>query len=197
VITCGAIARELVRIRDLNDWTRVEIQCLPAHLHGCPGKIPDAVCAVIEAQRDRYARLFVGYADCGTAGALDRALAAGGVNRIPGAHCYEFFAGGATFGELATEEPGSFFLTDFLVRHFERLVVHGLGLDRHPQLLGTYFGNYRRLVYIAQTNQPDLQRLARRHAAFLGLEYHYRLCGDVPLAAALQPFLAPEDACRN
>jgi len=197
VIACGAVARELLRIRDLNHWSHVEIQCLPAHLHNCPGRIPGAVRARIEEQRSHYDRLFVAYADCGTGGALDRALVASEVERLPGAHCYEFFAGSAAFEDLAAEEPGSFFLTDFLVRHFDRLVVRGLGLDRNPGLLPVFFRNYRRVVYLAQTDQPHLQRLARRHAAFLGLEYHYRLCGDLPLTRVLQRSLAPEDARQN
>jgi hypothetical protein len=195
VIACGAIARELVRIRDLNGWRHVEFQCLPAELHNRPEKIPAAVLEMIEARRDDYARLFIGYADCGTGGMLDKALQGTGVERIPGAHCYEFFAGSAEFYRLAEEEPGSFYLTDFLVRHFERLVVRGLGLDRKPALLPVYFGNYRRVVYLAQTEDAELQSLARRHAEFLGLEYIYRLCGDRPLSLALKPVLSMEEKC--
>jgi hypothetical protein len=197
VIACGAIARELVRIRDLNGWHHVEFQCLPAGLHNRPEKIPAAVLEMIEARRDDYARLFVGYADCGTGGLLDKALQGTGVERIPGAHCYEFFAGSAEFSRLAEEEPGSFYLTDFLVRHFERLVVRGLGLDREPALLPVYFGNYRRVVYLAQTADDELQSLARQHAEFLGLQYVYRLCGDRPLSLALQPVLSMEEKCPN
>jgi hypothetical protein len=197
VIACGAIARELVRIRDLNGWHHVEFQCLPAGLHNRPEKIPAAVLEMIEARRDDYARVFVGYADCGTGGLLDKALQGTGVERIPGAHCYEFFAGSAEFSRLAEEEPGSFYLTDFLVRHFERLVVRGLGLDREPALLPVYFGNYRRVVYLAQTADDELQSLARRHAEFLGLQYAYRLCGDRPLSLALQPVLSMEEKCPN
>jgi len=197
VIACGAIARELVRIRDLNDWTHVDLQCLPAELHNRPQEIPAAVRAMIEAKRHRYDRIFVGYADCGTGGALDRALAGSGVERIPGAHCYEFLAGSERSQELAAAEPGSFYLTDFLVRHFDRLVVRGLGLDRHPGLLPVYFANYRRVVYIAQTGDGDLQAMARRHADFLGLDYHYRLCGDGPLRLTLQRTVAGEEPCIN
>jgi hypothetical protein len=197
VIACGAIARELVRIRDLNGWHHVEFQCLPAELHNRPEKIPAAVLEMIAAKRDDYARVFVGYADCGTGGMLDKALRGTGVERIPGAHCYEFFAGGAAFHRLAEEEPGSFYLTDFLVRHFERLVVRGLGLDRAPELLPVYFGNYRRVVYLAQTEDAELQTLAQRHAEFLGLDYLYRLCGDRPLSLALRPALSTEETCPS
>lgn len=197
VIACGAIARELVRIRELNGWRHVELQCLPAELHNRPEKIPAAVLEMIEARRGQYARLFVGYADCGTGGLLDKALQGTGVERIPGAHCYEFFAGGAAFHALAEEEPGSFYLTDFLVRHFDRLVVRGLGLDRQPGLLPVYFGNYRRVVYLAQTEDSELQSLARRHADFLGLDYLYRFCGDGPLSLTLKPRLALEERCPS
>lgn len=195
VIACGAIARELVRIRELNGWEHVEFQCLPAELHNRPERIPHAVLAKIDEQRGRYGRIFVAYADCGTGGLLDKALEGTGVERIPGAHCYEFFAGGPEFHRLAAEEPGSFYLTDFLVRHFERLVVRGLGLDRQPGLLPVYFGNYRRVVYLAQTGDPELRALARAHAKFLGLDYHYRLCGDRPLALVLEPLLTTEAPC--
>jgi hypothetical protein len=178
-----------VRVRELNGWDHIELQCLPAELHNRPERIPGAVLEKISEQRERFAGVFVAYADCGTGGLLDKALAGTGIQRIPGAHCYEFFAGGETFHALADEEPGSFYLTDFLVRHFERLVVRGLGLDRNPQLLPTYFGNYRRVVHLAQTNDAELAALAREHTHFLGLDYHYHFCGDGPLALALKPLV--------
>jgi hypothetical protein len=189
VIACGAIARELVRIRDLNGWDHIEFQCLPAELHNTPEKIPNAVCSKIEAERKNFERIFVGYADCGTGGLLDKALQGTGVERIPGAHCYEFFAGSEVFHRLADEEPGSFYLTDFLVRHFERLVIRGLGLDRRPQLMPVYFGNYKRVVYLAQTKSEDLQLMAEEHANYLGLEYSYHYLGDQPLSLVLTPTL--------
>jgi hypothetical protein len=189
VIACGAIARELVRIRELNGWDHVEFQCLPGELHNTPERIPAEVRRKIDSERGQFARIFVAYADCGTGGLLDRALEGTGVERIPGAHCYEFFAGSDTFFRLAEEEPGTFYLTDFLVRHFDRLVVRGLGLGRQPGLMAAYFANYRRVVYLAQSESVELQEQARRHAEFLGLEYRYVCCGDQPLAAALQPRL--------
>jgi hypothetical protein len=176
-----------VRVRELNGWDHLELQCLPAELHNRPERIPGAVLDKIGEERDRFAGVFVAYADCGTGGMLDKALAGMGIERIPGAHCYEFFAGSETFHGLADEEPGSFYLTDFLVRHFERLVVRGLGLDRNPQLLPVYFGNYRRVVHLAQTNDAGLEAEARQHARFLGLDYHYHFCGDSPLVLALEP----------
>jgi hypothetical protein len=190
VIACGAIARELVRIRELNGWQHVEFQCLPAELHNTPDKIPAAVVSKIEQEQDKYEHIFVAYADCGTGGLLDRALEGTGIERIPGAHCYEFYAGSKAFHELADEEPGSFYLTDFLVRHFDRLVIQGLGLDRQPQLMPMYFGNYKRVVYLAQTQSEELQAMARDQAAYLGLNYHFHHSGDQPLSLLLQPELA-------
>ena len=189
VIACGAIARELVRIRDMNGWDHVEFQCLPANLHNTPDRIPGAVLEKIGQECDRFDSVFVAYADCGTAGALDRALEGTGVERIPGAHCYEFFAGSEVFFDLAEQEVGSFYLTDFLVQHFERLVIRGLGLDRHPELADTYFANYRRIVYLAQTRSEKLEAMARDHAERLGLDYLHVYRGDDPLAALLKPAL--------
>jgi len=182
----------LVRIRDLNGWDHIEFQCLPAGLHNTPEKIPGAVLSKIEAEKESFERIFVGYADCGTGGLLDKALQGTGVERIPGAHCYEFFAGSEVFHRLADEEPGSFYLTDFLVRHFERLVIKGLALDRQPQLMPLYFGNYKRMVYLAQTESEKLQSMAKQHADYLGLAYHYQYHGDQPLSLLLKPALEME-----
>jgi hypothetical protein len=189
VIACGAIARELVRIRRLNDWDHIDFQCLPAKLHNTPDRIPAAVRDRIEREKDHYQRIFIAYADCGTGGRLDRALEGTGAERIPGAHCYEFLSGAGVFRSLAEQEPGSFYLTDFLVRHFDRLVYRGLGLDRNPQLMPVYFRHYRQVVYLAQTASAKLQRMARAHAELLGLEFVYRFEGDRPLAMLLQPSL--------
>ena len=168
----------------------MEFQCLPAELHNTPDKIPAAVVSKIEQEQDKYEQIFVAYADCGTGGLLDRALEGTGIERIPGAHCYEFYAGSEEFHRLADEEPGSFYLTDFLVRHFDRLVIQGLGLDRQPQLMPMYFGNYKRVVYLAQTQSEELQAMARDQAAYLGLDYHFHHSGDQPLSLLLQPELA-------
>jgi len=189
VIACGAIAKELVRIKTLNNWDHVEFQCLPAALHNRPGDIPAAVREKIESQASLYQKIFVAYADCGTGGQLDRVLDEYGVERIPGAHCYEFYSGRKQFQEIADAEPCTFYLTDFLTRHFERLVIKGLGLDRHPQLLPVYFGNYKRLLYIAQTDSEKLQTMASGFATYLGLEYEYRFTGDQPLELVLAPAL--------
>jgi len=166
-------------------------------LHNTPDRIPAAVEAKIEAVISRYDKVFVAYADCGTGGMLDKLLDEYGIERIPGAHCYEFYAGSGEFHRLAEEEPGSFYLTDFLVRHFDRLVVKGLGLDRRPQLMPVYFRNYRRVVYLAQTESKELQAMAREQAAYLGLEYCYLLHGDRPLSLVLEAALKGEGTCQN
>ncbi len=189
VIACGAIAAELVRIKKLNQWDHIEFQCLPPELHNRPDRIPATVKAKIESQSNLYKKIFVAYADCGTGGALDTVLTEYGVERIPGAHCYEFFTGSEEFQNLAEAEPGSFYLTDFLTRHFERLVIKGLGIDRLPQLKSVYFNNYKRLVYLAQSDSEALQDMARQHADTLGLTYEYHHCGSAPLTCALSPAL--------
>ena len=173
LIACGALAREIVELTRLNDWDHVRVRCLPAELHNRPERIPEAVRAEIDANRDAFEHIFVAYADCGTGGRLDALLEEYGIDRLPGAHCYEFFAGAPAFRELAASDPATFYLTDFLTRHFDRLVKRGLGLDRHPELMPQYFGNYKRLVYLAQTTSVELESMAREHAAWLGLDYEY------------------------
>jgi hypothetical protein len=183
VVGCGALARELV------DLTRglpnVDITCLPATLHNRPGGIPAAVRDRIRTRRAGYDRVFVAYADCGTGGLLDRVIEEEGVDRLPGAHCYEFYAGRPDFARLTDEEPATFFLTDFLARNFERLVWRGLGLDRHPELLPDYFRNYRRLVYLSQRDDPELVATSRRAAARLGLTFEHRVTGYGELATSI------------
>jgi hypothetical protein len=185
VIACGALAREIAALRRANAWTALDVRCLPAELHNRPERIAPAVRAQIRAQRPHYAQIFVAYGECGTAGQLDAVLKEEGVERIPGAHCYEFFAGPAVFAALADAEPGTFYLTDFLLRNFERFVVKPLGLDRHPQLKTEYFRNYRRLVYLAQTQKPGSIERAREIAAYLGFSFEYRFTGYGALGTRL------------
>ncbi len=177
LIACGALANEIVEIKKLNGWEHIKIQCLPPNLHNRPERIPGAVREAIEKFRQEFDHIFVAYADCGTGGLLDSVLAEYDLERLPGAHCSEFFSGVNEFGALADEEPGTFYLTDFLARHFDRLVKVGLGIDQHPELLPQYFGNYRRLVYLSQTQSPNLEAAARAHADYLGLEYLHRHTG--------------------
>lgn len=177
LIACGALAKEIVEIKKLNGWAHIKVQCLPAELHNRPEKIPGAVKAEIQKYQSEFDSIFVAYADCGTGGMLDKVLADYDIERLPGAHCYEFFSGSDAFGKLADEEVGTFYLTDFLTRHFDRLVKTGLGLDRHPELMSAYFGNYRRLVYLAQSESPKLEVMAKAHAEYLGLEYVHKHTG--------------------
>jgi hypothetical protein len=186
VIGCGALAHELVALTRRAGFPEVDLTCLPATLHNRPERIPEAVRARIrKARAAGRDRLFVAYADCGTGGLLDRVLEEEGVTRLEGAHCYEVYAGRAAFAELAEAEPGTFYLTDFLARNFNRLVIRGLGLDRHPELLPLYFGNYTRVVYLAQTDDPVLTAAARRGARRLGLRFVRRMTGYGELGEAM------------
>lgn len=186
VIGCGALARELLAV--LDQVPDVELTCLPASLHSRPERIPAAVLdrvAAVQAEHGPEVEILVGYADCGTGGLLDAALAGTGIERLPGAHCYEIYAGSEAFAELSEREPGTFYLTDFLARQFDTIVWKGLKLDRHPQLLPIMFGNYRRLVYLAQTDDPALEARARDAAERLGLAYERRFTGIDGLGHAM------------
>jgi hypothetical protein len=176
IIACGALAREIVYLQR-GPLAHIDVTCLPANLHNRPERIPAEMRRKIQESRAAYDEILCLYADCGTGGELDRVLGEEGVTRIEGAHCYEFFAGPDNFAAMMEEEPGTFFLTDFLVRHFDRLVIAGLGLDRFPQLRDDYFGNYRRLVYLAQFADDELTRKAEAAALRLGLAVERRLTG--------------------
>ena len=184
VIACGALAPESIALsrRPLGGF---DVTCLPAQLHNRPQRIPDAVRLKIRARRARYDEILVLYGDCGTAGALDAMLAEEGAARVAGPHCYACYAGEETFAAMMDEEPGSFFVTDFLARHFDRLVVRGLGLDRFPDLRNDYFGRYKRLIYLAQTEDSALTALAEAAAAKLGLAFERRYTGLDGLADCL------------
>ncbi len=181
VIACGALGRELHAIRQANGWDHLHIRCLDPALHLRPARIAPRLRAELERAlgsggggggHKGYDRIFVGYADCGSYGGIDGVLADfPGVERLPGLHCYDVFAGAERIERLADDEPGTFYLTDFLVRFFDRLVVETLGLDRHPELRDAFFGNYRRLTYLSQTRDPELLAGARAAAARLGLQF--------------------------
>ena len=171
VITCAAIAREVNEIKKLGQWEQMDLQAITADLHSRPEKIPAAVAARIDNARDKYRHIFVAYGDCGTSGELDRVLEERGVKRLPGAHCYDFLAGRETYRQMQDDEPGTFYLTDFLAQHFRRLVIEILGIDRHPELKEMYFGNYTRLVYLAQTDSAELTAQAKAAADELGLHF--------------------------
>ena len=158
LLACGALAREVIEFVELNDWSCFTVECLPAKLHWQPALIPPAVRDKIRKARPRFERIYVLYGDCGTAGELDRVLAEEGVERIGGPHCFSFFAGNDRYAAAADGEDGAttFYLTDFFVRHFDRFLWSGLGLDRYPELRDMYFGNYTKAVYIAQTDDAEL-----------------------------------------
>ncbi len=184
LIACGALAREILALRG-GPLGAFDVTCLPAHLHNRPELIADAVRTKIRAHRGRYDEIFCVYGDCGTGGALDAVLEAEGVRRIAGPHCYAFFAGEARFDALMEASHGTFFLTDFLARHFDRLVIQGLGLDRHPELRDAYFGAYERLVYLAESDDPALDARASAAATRLGLAYERVAVGLEPFARAV------------
>lgn len=175
LIVCGALAREVLTLKKKYKWD-VDILGLPVLLHNTPGRIPPEIVKRIKGARGQYERLFVIYGDCGTSGTLDRLLAQEGVQRIAGPHCYEMYADG-TFEDLMEEEPGTFFLTDFLVGSFDHLVLEGLGIDRKPQLRDDYFKNYRRVVYLAQREDPTLRDRAKWAADQLALPLEIRQVG--------------------
>jgi len=177
LLACGALAREILTLKRLGGWDHVAVECLPSHLHNTPWEIPEAVRAKLEEVKDSYDEVFVAYADCGTGGRLDAVLEEYGVERLPGAHCYEFYAGAERFAAVQETEIGTFYLTDFMVRQFDAIVIRGLGLDRHPELGSVYFENYRRVVYLAQTDSPELAAKARRCAEQLGLEFEIHFTG--------------------
>jgi Protein of unknown function (DUF1638) len=190
ILACGAIAREVLAVVNLNGWTHVDVRCLPAKLHSTPEKIAGAVDAKLAELAGSYDRIFVAYADCGTAGALDAVLNRHDVERLPGAHCYGFLAGNDAWDAMQEDEPATFYLTDFLARHFEALVVRGLKLDVHPELVPMMFGNYVRLVYLAQRDDPGLVERARKAADFLGLRFEQRATGYGELEPSLVQFVA-------
>ena len=177
LIACGALAREIVDVIEHNKWGAFDIQCLPAKWHNTPQFIVPGVREKIRAAKGHYENIYVLYGDCGTGGLLDAMLKEEGVERIDGPHCYAFYSGNAAFAKTAEDEFTAFYLTDYLARHFDKLIWEGLGLDRHPELLSDYFQHYTKVVFLAQTSDPDLQRKAEVAAAKLGLAYEYRFTG--------------------
>jgi hypothetical protein len=186
LIACGALAREVLDLKAANGWTHLDLTCLPAKLHLYPDRITPAVQEAVAKHRDAYDDIFVVYADCGTGGTLQAACDAMGVRMIAGPHCYSFFEGNDRFAEHADSEFTAFYLTDFLVRQFEAFVIKPMGLDRHPELRDMYFGNYEKLVYQAQTDDPALTQKARACAETLGLAFERRYTGYGDLTAALK-----------
>jgi hypothetical protein len=175
IVACGALAREVLELRDKYGWS-ADVVGVPVLLHNTPDRIPPAVRRRIRELRATHGRVVVVYGDCGTAGGLDAALAEEGVERIAGPHCYEIYAGGE-FDKIMAEAPGTFFLTDYLVGSFDHLVLENLGLDRYPELRQDYFGNYTRVVYLVQRQDPARLARARWAADQLGLPLEVRQVG--------------------
>ena len=175
VVACGAIAREILAINEILSWDNISIKCLPAIYHNQPEKITPAVIDVVKNNKQKYQKIYVAYADCGTGGMLEKACKDLGVEMIQGPHCYSFFEGNINFAKRLN--PTAFFLTDFLARQFDAFVWSPLGLDKHPELIDAYFGNYTKLVYLAQTNDEVLKKKAAECAKKLNLEFEYKLTG--------------------
>ena len=186
LVACGALAREILAVIKANGWTHIDLTCLPAILHNHPERICDAVRATHRRHRYDYQTIKVVYADCGTGGQLKALCDELGIDMVAGPHCYSFFEGNEDFGKRSEDEITAFYLTDFLVRQFEAFVWKPLGLDRHPELRDMYFGNYDRLVYLAQTDDPELNAKAADCARRLDLAYERRFTGYGDLARTLQ-----------
>jgi hypothetical protein len=185
LIACGALAREIVDLVEANQWNCFDIQCLPAKWHNTPNMIVPGVREKITKARGRYKKIYVLYGDCGTGGQLDALLEEEGIERIDGPHCYAFYSGNPGFAARADEDMTAFFLTDYLARHFDKLIWEGLGLHKHPELLPDYFGNYTKIIYLAQTQDDGLRNKAKKAAAMLGLDFEYRFTGYGELASEL------------
>lgn len=175
ILACGALAREIRDIARLHELDNVTLECLPASLHMTPDLIADAVRQRLDRARGRYDRILVGYADCGTGGALVDICAEMSLDTptemMPGAHCYQFYAGGEAFLAMHDDDPTAFYLTDYLAKHFDRLIITGLGIADHPELQNMYFGNYTKIIYLAQTTDPTLDEKAKAAADRLGLDF--------------------------
>ena len=184
IIACGALGREMVALIELNHWSHLDIQCLPAIWHNTPDKIPYGVRDAIRKARatGRYREIFIAYGDCGTGGLLDKVIEQEGVKRIEGPHCYSFFSGNDKWAAHQDDEITAFYLTDYLARHFDKLVWEGFGMAAHPELRDMMFCHYTKVVYLAQTEDETLQAMARAAAEKLQLEYEYRFTGYGDLA---------------
>jgi hypothetical protein len=186
LIACGALAREILDLKKANGWDHMDLTCLPAKLHLYPEKITEAVTEAVAKHRASYDEIFVVYADCGTGGLLKTACDDMGVQMVAGPHCYSFFEGNERFADISESEFTAFYLTDFLVRQFEAFIIKPMGLDRHPELRDMYFGNYEKLVYQAQTDDPALTEKAKAAAETLGLAFERRLTGYGDLEVTLK-----------
>lgn len=189
IIGCGALAAEITALKKANGWSGVDVQCLDAALHNRPERISKQLERALEERHSDYEKIVIAYADCGTGGGVDRVAQRFGAERLPGAHCYEFFATSEVFQRLTDAEPGTFYLTDFLARHFERLVIDDMKLDAHPELESMLFGHYRKVVYLAQTVDATLRSAAESAADRLGLPLEIIDTGYGLLASSLEEYV--------
>ncbi|MCI0520096.1 MAG: DUF1638 domain-containing protein [Chloroflexi bacterium] len=187
LVVCGALAREVLALKERHGW-QADLLALPSLLHNAPERLPQAIAARIRQAREEYDNVVVVYGDCGTGGLLDRMLAKEDVPRVAGPHCYEMYADGS-FDKIMAEQPGTYFLTDYLVQSFDHLVIEGLGLDRHPELRDEYFANYTRVVYLAQRRDPALLARAQWAADSLGLPLEVRFTGYGKLESRLMELI--------
>lgn len=186
VIGCGMLAREILAVRDQLALDYIDLICLPAQYHYRPDRLAPALDrAIVRARRKGYGRILVGYGDCGTGGMLDRVCEKHGVTRMAGPHCFAFYQGIEAYRQVEDADLLSFYMTDFLCRQFEAFFIRPLGLDRHPELIVDYFGNYEKLIYLAQTNDPALDAVAENAARMLGLTYERRQTGYGDLMPAI------------
>jgi hypothetical protein len=186
VIACGMIAREVLAVKEQLGLSHLELTCLPAEFHFYPDRIAPAMDKAIEkAKAEGYEHIFVGYADCGTGGLLDRVLEKHHVERMAGPHCFAFYQGMEAYAKIADDDMMSFYMTDFLCRQFDAFFMKPLGLDKHPELIKDYFGNYEKLIYLAQTDDPELDKVAEKAATLLGLAYERRRTGYGDLTGEL------------
>ncbi|MEL7185591.1 MAG: DUF1638 domain-containing protein [Pseudomonadota bacterium] len=188
VIACGALAREIDDLKAAHGWDHLHLACIDAKLHHRPALIPDRLREKIRRNKGKFDRIYVAYADCGTGGEIDRVIEeeGPGIERLPGVHCYQFFAGSERFARIAEQEPGTFYLTDFLAEHFDRFVIEPLKLDVHPELFDAFFGNYKRVVYLSQLEDERLMQAAQAAADRLGLEFEHVHCGYGELETGLE-----------
>ena len=186
VIACGALVREITELKERYGWDHLQLKCIDAKLHMRPALIPARLRTMIRKYRSDYDEIFVAYADCGTTGGIDKVIEKEGIKRLPGAHCYQFFAGTERFAALSDAEPGTFYLTDFLAQHFDQFVTKPLKFEKHPELRDAYFGNYRKLVYLSQKNDVGLVAAAKRAAEKLELEFEHIQVGYGELETGLR-----------
>lgn len=196
IIACGMLAREILAVKAANGLDHLELTCLPAEYHFRPNQIaPGIDAAISKAKAEGWKNILVGYADCGTGGMLDAVCEKHGVQRLAGPHCFAFYQGLGAFEQVADSDITAFYFTDFLCRQFESFFIKPLGLDQHPELARDFFGNYEKLVYLAQTDDPALEKVAQDAAAMLGLAYEKRFTGygDLPraLVSAATPATRP------